>query len=175
MRHTVLLGFALICFLALGWLTWNNRQSEKLITTSISLIVAALVAAILNVVIFLEGTRESAEFLSVFLIRAPSGLPVALPWQVSREYPSAIGEIWGRLSKEQLSSLKPGDMQGQQDLYLQVLQWEIVTLLQRRYGQSWKVKTPAFRWPTGTNDFNMETWVEAIMAKRGIAIMASAG
>ncbi len=100
------------------WLVWSNRSSEKLVTTSLSLIVVASVGAILSVLVFSEGTKETVEFPVSIIIEKKSGTPTALappPFIAPvKNYGFAIAEFQKIASKEQLAALKLGEIDGWQ-------------------------------------------------------------
>ncbi len=131
------------------WLVWSNRSSEKLVTTSLSLIVVASVGAILSVLVFSEGTKETVEFPVSIIIEKKSGTPTALappPFIAPvKNYGFAIAEFQKIASKEQLAALKLGEIDGRQKFYLQALHWEILDVLQNQYSYGWKVKTTSYK------------------------------
>ena len=157
MRQWILFGAAATAIGCVGWITYQNRNSEKIVSTTLSLLIAASVAAFLNLLLS-EDTKKSTEFLAIFVVQKKTGAPVEVPGRLMRHYPSAISSIYYELPAPARAAMKLETPEGQLDCYLQVLQWEITSLLQTRYAQSWKVAVPAYKWPVGTNVFNSVTW-----------------
>src|SRR6202022_1301240 len=79
MRQWIFLGVVVGVAAFAGWLIWANRGSEKLIGTSLSLLFAASLGAIINVLFFSQETRDAIEFPVVFLFRRDTGALFHLP------------------------------------------------------------------------------------------------
>src|SRR5712672_455657 len=83
MRQWIFLAVVIVVAGFAGWLVWENRSSEKLVSTSLSLLVVAALGAIVNALVFSQASHELVEFPVLFLMRRDTGalfeLPPALP------------------------------------------------------------------------------------------------
>lgn len=151
MRQWLLVSPVVVALAAIAWILYMNRSSEKLVGTSLSLILAASIAAILNVIVFAQGTEDTVEFPVSVRVRQDVGAPVELPYQFytgPQMYRRIVTTFLKTTPKEALAALKLTDSQGAWKFYAQALQVQVLELLQLQYGFGWKVKTFSFRLPT---------------------------
>src|SRR5437899_10917436 len=120
MRQWVFLAVVLVVAGFAGWLVWENRSSEKLVSTSLSLLFAAALGAIVNALVFSAESHESVEFPVLFLMRRDNGALFQLPPMLSQRpawYSWAPATLEQQLGPERFATTKQATPEAQQRCY----------------------------------------------------------
>jgi hypothetical protein len=142
----VLLGLAVI---AAFWFVWNNRASEKIVTASLPIAVAALIGIFLTGWIFAGEDDYEGAFPVCFLVDLRTKLEIQTPgvfaegrfssgtWQVSElktRRPDLFSEDKNNFAR---------------NIYQHFLQRSFMDFLVMRYGGSWKARSLRFDFGSG--------------------------
>jgi hypothetical protein len=130
-----------------GYLAWQNRASEKIMSAVIPTAFAAFIGVVLAVFVFGYEKPVSETFPSVFHYESKTKLPWFPPW--------GIGQRWisdAYLAPGMLKAGMPDVFNDARDpngmlLYHHLLQWAIVNWMAHAYGGNWRAEILHFDLP----------------------------
>ena len=143
----IILIFLGLCLLGVAHLVWENRGSEKIISTVIPAVLGAAAAILLAVFVFGEQPSLDATFPVAFHYVSATRLPWFAPW--------GIGDRWisdSYLAPGKLKEINKTPFAGNSDadgmlLYHYLLQWSVARWMSMAYGANWRSEILRFDLP----------------------------
>lgn len=144
-----ILNAALVAMLAVAtsyafYLVWNNRASEKIVTTVLPIAVGALLGIYLAVFVFGGEAAITTKFATSFFYREADRLPLAIPYRPTMFSLFEVPELFRKDANTKKTEATL--------LYHHLLQKSIIELFAEKYRGNWETEIVDLKLPHGREE-----------------------